>query len=267
MGRQAIMTVAGSSLASVMQDLSCAASSGDRRTCISCVDLLRAGASTPPEASRRNANPFRARCARLDVQRALVLLALLLLPGCFRLGAGEDLHLVCEEKATSPRKAYGIDFLVARTRADEGVPPEFKVAMLEAARAHVVTPRGREHASFEADLVSVNASTWRFDATGLWDDAPADQYRVLLRAEGETLIAGAQPPNPGPAEATRTLVDVARAAANVTTSFDARNASLSWAAWDPELPSCVRLRLDTHDVVVNVVQLRVVLIVDDAGKA
>ena len=96
----------------------------------------------------------------------------------------------------------------------------------------------------------------------MWGDAPADLYRVLLRGIRESIVAAAPPPHPGPVMAPRTIEDQARAILNQTSSFDARNATLVWVAWDRDLPSCARLELGAREVVVNLVQLRVIHIDD-----
>ncbi|HUR68501.1 MAG TPA: hypothetical protein VM370_04585 [Candidatus Thermoplasmatota archaeon] len=198
--------------------------------------------------------------------RAAIALAILLVAGCLRVGSGDDLHLVCEEKSGSPRKAYGIDFLVAQTRTDGSVPAERKLALLEAARQHVVTLGGREHAAFDATLGSApaaadGATRWSFHAVGVRDSAEPDVYDVELRLDGDRATGAPPAPTPGPVAAPRSLVEPAWAAANATREVTARagaNATLAWASWDPDLPSCVELHLGAADATVNVLQSRVV---------
>lgn len=190
---------------------------------------------------------------------ALVLLVMIAGAGCLRVGPGEDLHLVCEEKSGSPRKAYGIEFLVAQTQVDEAVPQELRVPLLEAARQHIITMRGVEHAGFEARLAPAGEG-WRFEATGAWADAPPDAYVVDLRPENDSVVGPAQ------IEAPRSIRDLAWASANasgeVQAAFPAGAAQPTSARWDPELPSCVLLRLQgagqAREAVVNVAQSRVV---------
>jgi hypothetical protein len=159
-------------------------------------------------------------------------------------GPGDDLSLVCEEKSGSPRKAYGLDFLVAQTRVETNVSDADLLVILEAARAHLLTFRGAPHSGFEADLIESAPRVWTFHAVGLWDGAPADEYAIVVADLGEGPRAA------DVVEAPRSIRDVA---ARVLA------ASVERAFWQPENPSCVRVPLGEGEAVVNVVQERVVL--------
>lgn len=201
-------------------------------------------------------NPYWTGRTRGRMQRTATLLVLLALAGagCLRVGPGEDLHLVCEEKTGAPRKAYGLDFLVAQTRVEGNISDERRLSILEAARQHVVTPSGRAHAGFNATLSRVSQDEWRFDAIGVWDDAPPDEYRVPIEVIDRT------PRAPTLVEAPRSVRDVAWRAANQSEPGGGSFPEPTLAVWDPGLPSCVRLGGDEREVVVNVAQGRVVYI-------
>ena len=202
---------------------------------------------------------------------ALALALALALGGCLRLGSGDDLHLVCEEKSASPRKAYDIGFLVAQTRADGSIAEKDRVAMLELARHHVITIGGRPHDAFTATLAPAeNASgEWRFEALGAIESFPPDVYRVWLWREGDAWIASAERGEADVVAPPRSVAqpawDAANASAEVGAALPNGSAPAS-ARWDPALPSCVHLRYAGTDdaerlrVVVNVVQSRVVLL-------
>lgn len=200
-------------------------------------------------------------------------LAPALLAGCLRVGPGEDLHLVCEEKTASPRKAYDVGFLVAHTTVEGELADMERVAILEAVRHHVIAPGGRPHFDFAATLAPATLpdglDAWVFDALAGNDASrPPDVYRVYAWKAGAAWVASAQPGVEGvfrpPASIAQPAWDVANASPEVRGALP--NGSYeAGATWEPGLPSCVRLRYEnaageTLHVVVNVVQSRVVLI-------
>lgn len=205
---------------------------------------------------------------------ALALALALALGGCLRLGSGDDLHLVCEEKSASPRKAYDVGFLVAQTKVEGELDDMDRVAMLEAVRHHIIAPGGREHFDFAATLKPAEEreapDAWVFDAIAGSDGEHPDLYRVFVwRADG-AWVAGAQH---GMKDVVRPPASIAEPAWAAADASDEVRGALpngshpALATWDPALPSCVRLEYanaagETLDVVVNVVEDRVVLIDD-----
>lgn len=209
----------------------------------------------PPVPARSAPNRFPSRRRSRGVRWALAFALLVALAGCLRVGPGEDLHLVCEEKTGSPRKAYDVGFLVAQTRVEGELSDKERVAILEAARAHVITLGGRPHSGFRAEL-SQDGEMWRFLAFGERDGRPPDVYDVrLVRTNGGW---SAPPPVTPPGS----VLAPAWSAVNATEPTRALfgNASAIQAEWDPALPSCVTLFAEGRGVVVNVVQGRVVLL-------
>ena len=210
---------------------------------------------------------------------ALALTLVVAVTGCIRLGSGDDLHLVCEEKTASPRKAYDIGFLVAQTRVEGELDDKERVAMLEAARHHVIAPGGRPHFDFAATLAPAQLrdqpTAWAFDALAGSGGARPDVYHVILWPDDGMWLAGPAYGQPGLIRPPASVAEPAwETADNSSDVRDARptNSSQRAASWDPALPSCVRLEYasgeaERLEVVVNVVQDRVVLIdrdVDDA---
>ncbi|HVM45068.1 MAG TPA: hypothetical protein VM582_03945 [Candidatus Thermoplasmatota archaeon] len=200
--------------------------------------------------------------------RALVLLlAALLLSGCLRVGPGEDLHLVCEEKSASPRKAYDIGFLVAQTRVEGSIEDKERVAMLEAARHHVISPGGRAHEGFRARLAPADAEdAWLFEGVGVVGERRPDVYEVFLWKDGATWSGSAVPRQRDvirpPASVALPAWETANASREVQEALP-EGAAARLASWQPTLPSCVRLAYANEEgarleVVVNVVQSRVV---------
>ena len=184
---------------------------------------------------------------------ALFLILALSLTGCLRLGESDDLHLVCEEKSGSPRKAYDVGFLVAQTRVDGELDDMDKVAILEAARAHVITMGGRPHVGFVANLTPAEGDAWRFRAIGENEGATGDHYDVLVAYATDTSAWAAAPPIRPPASVLAPAIPAAEA--YHWTALAASNAT-----WDAALPSCVTFQDGSARIVVNVVQGRVVLL-------
>jgi len=208
------------------------------------------------------------------LRASLAIAVALLAVGCLRVGPGDDLHLVCEDRTASPRKAYDIGFLVAQTRVEGQPPPDRdKVAMLEAARHHVITPGGRPHGGFRATLAPAELpdapEAWLFEATGVGaEGAPPDAYRVVLWKEGATWVGGAEHRQPNLVRPPHSIAQPAWDAVNASAEARAalpEGSREDGASWSAALPSCVRLAYrdaenDRTDVVVNVVQSRVVFI-------
>lgn len=200
------------------------------------------------------------------------LLVVLLLAGCLRVGGGDDLYLVCEGKSSSPRMAYGVADLLAATRVEGEWTPQEVAAMLDAARRHVVTPRGAPHESFEARLDGANATEGivPFHATGTLGPHVDVHDLELVRAgaPGTAWTARMMDPQlPGRVRAPASLAEPARAAAmdEPTARAALERGALAGASWDPELPACVRLHVDAAEratVVVNLAQERVVAVQD-----
>lgn len=180
---------------------------------------------------------------------ALALALTLALPGCLRVGPGEDLHLVCEEKSGSPRMAYGVEDLLARTTVNGSLDGPSRVRILDAARHHVITVRGAPYATFDATLSSTTPTAWRFLGVGSWEDAEPDVYDVTIED------VGGRTPVPDVVDAPRTIRDAAWRMANESGE---EIPTLGRATWDAGLPSCVALFHDGGSLVVNVVQGRIV---------
>lgn len=203
---------------------------------------------------------------------ALALTLALALGGCIRVGPGDDLDLVCEEKMASPRKAYDVGYLVAQTKVEGTLGDTDRVAMLEAARQHVIAPGGRAHSDFAATLAPAGLrdepGTWVFDAIGGSDREDPDVYRVFVWREADAWVAGAEP---GEKDLIRPPASIAKPAWRAANALEEVRSKLpngsfeAEARWDPAIPSCVRLtyanaQRESVDIVVNVVQSRVVLI-------
>lgn len=200
-------------------------------------------------------------------------LALAFVAGCLRIGADEDLHLVCEEKSASPRKAYEVGFLVAQTRIEGELADKDRVAMLEAVRGHVITMGGRQHADFAARMgpavLRDAPQAWAFDAVaGHGGEGPPDLYFVVVWREDSTWRASAAFPVFG---LVRPPHSVAQPAWDTANGSDVVREALpngsvpAAASWEAATPSCVRLTYrnaaaSALDVVVNVVERRVVLV-------
>src|SRR5687768_13041702 len=104
--------------------------------------------------------------------RAAWLLAALALAGCLRVGPGEDVHLVCEEKGNTPGAGYSLVDLVDLTRVVNATLSEDEErAILAAVQPYVITLAKRHHEAPSATLERLDEpERWRFRMTGAWVD-------------------------------------------------------------------------------------------------
>lgn len=178
--------------------------------------------------------------------RAPAILFALLLAGCLRVGPGEDLHLVCERKSTSPWHPYSPEEIRSLARTN-GIPP---ASVYTEIADSILTLGARPYATFDARLDrAAEPGAWWFEANGTIGNV-TDRYALTLPLANATL------------EAPESVAAPARAVAEREPALADRLAGDPRATWTAEHAGCVRLAYASVDVVVNVDKAQVVSIDD-----
>lgn len=179
--------------------------------------------------------------------RAPAILLALLLAGCLRVGPGEDLHLVCERKSTSPWHPYSPEEIRSLARTN-GVPP---ASVYTEIADSILTLGARPYVTFDARLFpAAEPGAWRFEANGTFGNV-TDRYALTLPLANATTLASPE-----------SVAAPARGAAEREPALAGRLAGDARATWTAELAGCVRLAYASVDVVVNVDKAQVVSIDD-----
>lgn len=176
---------------------------------------------------------------------AVLLVPLLLVPGCIFSPGQDDLTYVCEKKAGAAGPAYSVDGLEAFTTVrDANLTAQDARELFAAIQPWVITGAQAHHANFSATLDKAGDG-WRFEGVGRnASGGVVDTYSFdLARAEGKVEITATRPtveavPVP------ESLVTKAWDVVNKTPELDQlanRTPTLVATGWSKDIPACVRL--------------------------